>query len=155
MTEAFQDLMQHNLCYGCGAANAAGLHIKSYWDGDEGVCTFQPAAHHMAGPRHIVNGGIIGLIVDCHAVCTAIADAYKQQGRPIGSEPMIWYATGSLKMDYLRPTPIDHPIKLRAKILERGEKKTRLSCSVQSHGQECAKGDILAVRVPNEWFTGA
>lgn len=147
--------MQHNLCYGCGVANAAGLQIKSYWDGDESVCTFHPAAHHMAGPRHVVNGGIIGLIVDCHAVCTAIADAYNKEGRPIGSQPMIWYATGSLKIDYLRPTPIDRPIQLRAQVLERGAKKTRLLCSVQSDGQECAKGDILAVRVPNEWFTGA
>lgn len=154
MNEAFQDLMQHNLCYGCGAANTAGLQIKSYWDGDESVCTFKPAAHHMAGPRHVVNGGIIGLIVDCHAVCTAIADAYNKEGRPIGSQPMIWYATGSLKIDYLRPTPIDRPIQLRAHVLERAAKKTRLTCSVQSDGQECAKGDILAVRVPNEWFTG-
>ena len=155
MTEAFQDLMKHNLCFGCGAANASGLQIKSFWDGEESVCTFQPAVHHMAGPRHVVNGGIISMIVDCHAVCTAIADAYKQEGRAIGSAPMIWYATGSLKVDYLRPTPIDRPIDLRARVIERGPKKTRLSCTVQSNGKECAQGDILAVRVPNEWFEGS
>lgn len=155
MSDAFQDLMQHNLCYGCGAANPSGLKIKSYWEGDEAVCTFQPAAHHMAGPPHVVNGGIISMIIDCHAVCTAIADAYKGEGRTIGSAPMIWYATGSLKVDYLRPTPINSPIQLRARILERGARKTRLTCSVQSNGQECAKGDIVAVRVPNEWFEGA
>lgn len=154
MTEAFQDQMQHNLCYGCGADNASGLRIKSYWDGEESVCTFQPETYHMAGPRHVVNGGIIAMVLDCHAVCTAIADAYKQEDRAIGSSPMIWYATGSLKVDYLRPTPIDRPLRLRARIVERGARKTRLSCVVESGGKECAKGDVLAVRVPNEWFEG-
>jgi hypothetical protein len=32
MTGASPDLMHHNLCYGCGAANSSGLQIKSCWD---------------------------------------------------------------------------------------------------------------------------
>jgi acyl-CoA thioesterase FadM len=94
------------------------------------------------------------MIIDCHAVCTAIADAYKGEGRPIGSLPMIWYATGTLKVDYRRPTPIDRPIQLRARILERSARKSRLVCTVRSETEECAHGDIVAVRVPNEWFGG-
>jgi acyl-coenzyme A thioesterase PaaI-like protein len=154
MVEAFQDRMNHNLCFGCGAGNDRGLQLKSYWEGRDSVCTFQPALHHMAGPRQVVNGGIISTIIDCHSVCTAIAFAYRQENREIGSDPHIWYATGSLKVDFLRPTPIDQPIQLRAQVIEKGERKIRLACVALSGGQECAVGDVLAVRVKPEWYMG-
>ena len=151
---SFQDPMVHNLCFGCGALNALGLQIKSYWHGDLAVCTFQPQAHHMAGPRHILNGGIIGTVIDCHGICTAIADAFKREEREIGTEPLIWYATGSLHIDYKRPTPIDQPVELRARVAEVKPKKTIVRCEALSGGEVCATGEIVAVRVPNEWFTG-
>ena len=56
----FQDGLHDNHCYGCGAWNDQGLRIKSYWDGDEAVCTFQPEAHHAAMPPDVMNGGTIG-----------------------------------------------------------------------------------------------
>jgi acyl-coenzyme A thioesterase PaaI-like protein len=154
MSTAFQDLMEHNFCFGCGAKNFNGLQIKSYWDGEESVCTFQPQRHHMAGPRHILNGGIIGVIIDCHCICTAIADAYKRDQREIGSTPMIWYATASMKVDYLRPTPINQPVQLRARVAEVADKKSTINCSLTSSDKECARAEVLAIRVPAEWFTG-
>ena len=148
---AFQDKIGKNHCWGCGNLNEHGLQIKSYWDGDGSVCTWQPAAHHMAGPKHILNGGIIATIIDCHCVCTAIAAAYKSEDREIDSEPPIWYATVALNVKYLRATPIDKPVVLRAKITERTEKKTILTCSLLSDGKECAMGEVVAVRVPFTW----
>ena len=151
---AFQDLLQHNLCFGCGARNQGGLQIKSYWEGDEAVCHFTPEPHHSAGPPHVVNGGIISTIIDCHSVCTAIADAYRREGREIGSGPMIWYATASLHVDYLQPTPIDKPVALRARVVKSSDRKTTVHCSAISAGEECARAEVVAVRVPNEWFAG-
>jgi hypothetical protein len=37
-------------CYGCGRMNASGLHVKTYWDGDETVARFTPRPEHMALP---------------------------------------------------------------------------------------------------------
>jgi acyl-coenzyme A thioesterase PaaI-like protein len=152
MAESFQDLMTRNLCFGCGAGNTAGLQLRSYWDGQDAVCTFVPGSHHMAGPDHILNGGILSTIIDCHSVCTAVAHAHRLEERPIGSEPFIWYVTGSLKVDFLRPTPISQPVQLRAQIIEARERKTRVACLAASGGKECAVGDVLAVRVKESWL---
>lgn len=148
---AFQDQIPGNHCYGCGPHNAQGLRIKSYWDGDEAVATFVPQPFHMAGPTHVLNGGIIGTVIDCHCICTAFADAYRREGRAIGSVPQLWYATASMKVDYLRPTPIDRPLTLRAKVVEAGPKKSRITCALYADGAECAHGEVLAIRVPDGW----
>lgn len=148
---AFQDQIPDNHCYGCGPHNTHGLRIKSYWDGDEAVSTFTPQPFHMAGPVNVLNGGIIGTVIDCHCVCTAFADAYRREGRAIGSDPQLWYATASIKVDYLKPTPIDKSLTLRAKVVEAGPKKTRISCSLYTDGQECARGEVLAIRVAHGW----
>lgn len=148
---AFQDEISDNLCWGCGPTNEHGLQIKSSWDGDESVCTFRPMPQHMAGPKDILNGGIIATLIDCHCVCTAIAAAYRAEGREIGTEPSIWCVTASLHVTYLRPTPIDEPVALRARITEKKGKKTILTCSLFSKGGECARGEVVAVRVPADW----
>jgi len=148
---AFQDQIPGNFCYGCGPHNDRGLCLKSFWDGDESVATFLPQAFHSAAPRHFLNGGIIATIIDCHCICTAVADAYRREARAIGTAPLIWCATASLKVDYLRPVPIDLPVSLRARIVEAGEKKTDLACTLFSDGEECATARVLSVRVPASW----
>src|SRR5260370_22086610 len=86
---AIQDEMRiENWCYGCGPLNPDGLQIKSYWEGDQALCTYQPRAAFMAGPRHVLNGGIIATLIDCHSICTAIAAIYEAERRPIGSDPL-------------------------------------------------------------------
>src|SRR5919205_3165548 len=121
-TRAIQDAIPGNHCWGCGPLNPRGLHVKSFWEGDESVCRFEPAPEHMAGPTHVVNGGIIAAVVDCHSVCTAIADAYRAAGRELGSDPLLWFATASLAIDYLAPAPIAHPLELRARVTEVGRR---------------------------------
>jgi acyl-coenzyme A thioesterase PaaI-like protein len=148
---AFQDQMADNHCFGCGPLNPKGLQIKSYWEGDETVCTFQPKPEHAAGPEHWLNGGIIATVIDCHCVCTAVAWYYRQEGRDIGTTPGIWCVTGDLNVKYLRPTPIDHPVELRARIEQPGEKKLVVACTLTSEGKPRAEGRVTAVRVPPEW----
>ena len=56
---SFQDQIKENHCWGCGPANEHGLRIKSYWSGEEAVCTWQPGEQHSAAPLEILNGGVI------------------------------------------------------------------------------------------------
>jgi acyl-coenzyme A thioesterase PaaI-like protein len=152
---AIQDqFRRNNYCWGCGQFNDHGLKIKSYWLGDEAVCTWQPEEYHAAGPRNVVNGGIVATLIDCHSACTAMAAAYQAEGREIGSEPHIWCATAHLEVTYLRPTPLGEPLALRARVKEMGERKIIVTCSVSANEEECARGEVVAVRVPPEWAQG-
>lgn len=151
---AFQDQIPDNHCYGCGPLNAQGLHIKSYWTGeDQAECHFTPAPHHCAGPTHFMNGGIISTIIDCHCICTAMAKAYQMQGRDIGDPgERLWFATGELQVRFQRPVPMDADVVLNAVVEEAGEKRIRLSCALSAAGKVCVESDVLAVRVPPGWF---
>ena len=140
---AFQDLMAENVCFGCGPDNPQGLRIKSYWEGPEtAVCTYQPQPHQTAGSPHYLNGGVIATLIDCHSVCLAVANAYRQDGEDPSATS--WFVTASLSVNYLRPTPVDAPLKLKAKILDVEGNKTRLRCSVFSDGHETAVGEVVA-----------
>jgi len=152
---AFQDMIPNNNCFGCGPYNDKGLRIKSRWvEKDIAECRFTPAQEHSAGPLHTLNGGIIATLIDCHTVCTAIAKAYQMAGRPIGSGDPIWFATGRLTVSYQKPVPLDAEVVLLAAIDEAKEKKITVSCRVMAHGEVCAAGDVVAVRVPSGWFEG-
>lgn len=151
MPRSIQELLPDNRCFGCGTQNPRGLGVKSYVEGEEVVCRFQPSPDHMAGPTHLVYGGIIASVIDCHSVCTAIADAYRAAGRPIGSEPRLWAVTASLQVSYLAPTPIAEPMVLRARVREVKGRKRVVECSLTSGGKECARAEVVAVEVPAAW----
>lgn len=150
---AIQDYIEKNQCWGCGSSNEHGLHLKSYFSGEESVCTWKPREYHMAGPRHFLNGGIIATIIDCHSICTAIADAYGREGRELSTEPFIWYVTASLKIDYLRPTPIGESVTLRASVKEIKGKKSIVECALFAENLERVRAEVIAVRVPTaDWY---
>ena len=147
---AFQDFYPDHTsyCYGCGRLNAAGLQIKSYWDDDETVCTFQPRPEHTAVPGYVY-GGLLASLVDCHATGTAAAAAYRAAGRAMDTEPALRYVTGSLHVDYLRPTPLDGPLTLRAQVKEIKGRKITVSVQLYAGGQLCVRGEVVAVQMPD------
>ena len=149
---AFQEQIAGNHCWGCGALNDNGLRLKSYWDGDESVSSYTPQSTHTAAAAHVVNGGILASLIDCHCICTAIAAGYKSEGREITSEPPIWYATGSLNVVYKGSTPVNAQLDLRARVIEMTERKTVLSCTLSVGGKDMVEGEVVAVRVPLEWM---
>jgi len=148
---AIQDQIPGNHCYGCGPENPLGMQIKSHWDGDESVCVYQPRPEQSAGPEQFLYGGTIASLIDCHCIGTAIANCYRREGREIGEGEEIWYVTGRLSVDYLAPTPIDHPVTLRATVEEVTDRKTVLKCRFYSGDTQTAAGEVVAVRVPNAW----
>ncbi|MFN0154625.1 MAG: PaaI family thioesterase [Gaiella sp.] len=151
---SFQDLLRDSFCFGCGADNPDGLQLKSRWEGEIAVAEWTPAPQHAAGPRHILNGGIIATLLDCHGVCAAIASAYRKEGREIGSAPELWYATASLTVEYLRPTPLDSLIRLTADETEHDERTSVVECVLEAAGKPRACATVRAVRVPDSWRHG-
>ena len=151
-SDFFQDLMHGNHCFGCGAWNDKGLQIKSFWEGDTSVCIFTPAEHHSAMPPDVMNGGIIAAVIDCHCVCTSIADAYRRAGREIGQGATLWYATAALTVRYVRPTPVARPVTVRSHVVDVGNRKTVLKAQMfDGDGTLTADGEVVSVRVPLEW----
>ncbi|MFD3164062.1 PaaI family thioesterase [Herpetosiphon sp. NSE202] len=149
---AFQDQLQGNHCWGCGKDNPHGLQIKSYWDDAEAICHWQPQAWHCASPTHVLNGGIIGALIDCHSIISAMALAAQQAGVALSSPTPIWYVTGKLEIAYHKPTPLGPSVALRARFDVQNERKTLVTCTLSAGDQLCATGTVLAVRVPSEWM---
>jgi acyl-coenzyme A thioesterase PaaI-like protein len=147
--KAFQDYYadQVSYCYGCGRLNEHGLQIKSYWDGDEAVCIFKPRPYHIAVPGYVY-GGLIASLIDCHSTGTAAAGAYRAAGRAMDSEPAFRFVTASLHVDYLRPTPLGVPLEVRAVVKEIKGRKVVITAALSAEGQVCARGEVVAVQMP-------
>ncbi|MEP0367978.1 MAG: PaaI family thioesterase [Cyclobacteriaceae bacterium] len=141
----FQDHMPENVCFGCGK-NHEGLNIKSYWEGEEAVCRWDSEEKYH-GWANLLNGGVLATLVDCHCMGTAMAHAYKIENRDLDSDPVYRYATGTLTVKYLKPTPNDKTVELRARIAEVKNRKTVLKCEVFSEGVQTAEADVVAIRV--------
>lgn len=153
--KAFQDYYadQTSHCYGCGRLNEHGLQIKSYWDGDESVCRFEPKPYHTAIPGYVY-GGLIASLIDCHSTGTAAAAAYRAQGRGMDTLPPLRFVTGSLKVDYVRPTPIGVPLEVRATVKEIKGRKVVVAATLSANGEVCARGEVVAVQMPEHLATG-
>lgn len=148
--EAIQDTIADNHCVGCGPDNPHGLRIKSFWCGElETLCAFQPQPHMAAASGAVLNGGVIATLIDCHAVCTAMSYARRLAAPNADLEAV--FATGSLTIRYRRPTPIDHPVLVHAKVVGIAERKTVLECTLSSAGEVCAEATVVAVRVAEGW----
>ncbi|MBW2059591.1 MAG: PaaI family thioesterase [Deltaproteobacteria bacterium] len=153
--KAFQDYYPDDLshCYGCGRLNRRGLHIKSYWDGDETVSTFHPKPYHTAIPGYVY-GGLIASLIDCHATGTAAAAAYRAEGRAMDTMPPLRFLTASLHVDYLRPTPLGVPLHLRARVKEIKGRKVVVSVTLSAKGEIRARGEVVAVQMPEHLMPG-
>ena len=147
--KAFQDYYPDEVghCYGCGRLNEHGLGLKSYWAGEETVAIFQPKPYHCGIPG-FAYGGLIASLIDCHAVGTAAAAAYRAEGRAMDTEPSLRFVTGSLEVRYIRPAPVNSPLEVRARIKEIKSRKVVVSTRLSANGQLCATGEVVAVRIP-------
>jgi len=154
--KSFQDYYPAELaqCYGCGSLNKHGLQLKSYWDGEDTVATFTPKPYHIAIPGYVY-GGLIASIVDCHGTGTAAAAAYRSEGRDMDTDPPLRFLTASLHVDYLRPTPLGVPLKIRGKIKEVKGRKVVVSVTVSVNEKVSVQGEVVAVQVPESLIKGA
>lgn len=143
MAESLQDrYAPHNTCFGCGPANDQGLRIKSFVEGDEFVAEWQPQPHHEAF-LGMLNGGIIGTLLDCH--CNWAAAWHLMQRSGAAKPPCT--VTAEYRIVLKRPTPTDGPVRLRAWIAEATDNRAWVEASLQAGGKECAtcRGLFVAV----------
>ncbi len=148
---SFQDYYAEDVshCYGCGRLNPDGLHIKSYWDGEESVARFTPMPYHIAAPG-FVYGGVLASLIDCHGTGTAAAATYRYEGRDMDTEPKLRFVTASLKVDYLLPTPLGIELEARGKVKNIGSRKVTVDIEVIAEGKVCVRGEVVAVRMPGK-----
>ncbi len=57
--------------------------------------------------------------------------------------------TGSLKVDYLKPTPLGPELEIRGRVVEQGERKVKVVATVSVDGAVTVKAEVLAVRMPD------
>lgn len=129
-------------CFGCGPANDKGLRIRSMQVGDEYTCTWQPATMHEAFPG-MLNGGIVGSLLDCH--CNWAAAIHLMQQRGASAPPCTVTAEYAIKLR--RPTPTSGPVLLRAKVVESSDDRARVQGTLEAGGKVCATCDGLFVAV--------
>lgn len=134
-----------SICFGCGPANAQGLRINSCVTpaGDEVVCDWTPEKYHEAFPG-VLNGGIIGALLDCHSNWTASWHLMRKSG----AETPPCTVTADYAIQLKRPTPTNGPVHLSARVAESGDDWAVIEATLTAGGKVCAtcRGKFVAVR---------
>jgi len=131
-------------CFGCGPANPAGLHVRSVV-GDDGalIATWRPGPHHEAFPG-VLNGGIIGTLLDCHCNWAAAHALMRRRGadRP----PCTVTADYAIRMRH--PTPTTGDVHLRAWVVELEDDRATIDGELAAGGEVTAtcRGRFVAVK---------
>jgi len=140
-----------NVCFGCGPANPKGLRIRSFPEGDGLACEWTPEAHHAAFPG-MLNGGIIGTLLDCHCNWTAAVHLM----RTVGDERTPCTVTAEYAIELRRPTPIDRPVRLLARVVESEGRRAVVEGELSAGGKVCAtcRGVFVAVEPGHPAYHG-
>lgn len=132
-----------NRCFGCGPANEKGLRIKSFAQGDECVAEWSAEPHHEAFPG-MLNGGILGALLDCHSNWTAAWHLMRSSG---ASTPPCT-VTADFHVKLKRPTPSKAPVTLSARVVEASADRATVEATLSSGGVVTAtcRGLFVAVK---------
>lgn len=130
-------------CFGCGPANEKGLRIRSFEKGEEVVCEWTPQPHHLAF-ENVLNGGIIGALLDCHSNWTAVVHLMKKRG----SREAPSTVTSDFHVTLKRPTPMTGPVQLRAHVVESTADRATIEATLEANGKVTAtcRGTFVAVK---------
>ena len=132
-----------NACWGCGPANAEGLRIRSFPQGEEVVAEWKPEPKYEAFPG-VLNGGIIGTLLDCH--CNWTGAYHLMQKTKQDQAPCTVTAEYAIKL--LRPTPTNGSIFLSAKVVDSTGDRATVEGTLSAGGKVCAtcRGIFVAVK---------
>lgn len=137
-----EEYAPNSICFGCGPANKEGLQIKSYRV-DEGLeMEFESKERHQAFPG-VVNGGVIGTLLDCHGNWTA-AIAIMDKNK---LESPLCTVTAQYEVKLKRPTPFGHTLTLKSRILALQNDRAEVIIELKANGKTCATGRGLFVAV--------
>lgn len=144
-SQRFQSLQEqylpNNQCFGCGAANDKGLGLKSFVSGDEVVADWMPESHHAAASG-VLNGGIIGTLLDCHMAWAALLSLLGD------SEETPSVVTSEYAIKLLQPTSCDYPVRLRARVVSSEGRRVKVRGELLSDSQVrvTCEGTFVAVK---------
>ena len=144
MTEALQDrYAPNNECFGCGPANARGLRLKSRAQGEVVVAEWTPEPHHKAFDG-VLNGGIVGALLDCHSNWTAAWTLMRERG--VETPPCT--VTAEFHVKLRAPTPLGQPLALEAKPAQIEGDRVVVEAQLTSGGKVTAtcRGVFVAVK---------
>jgi len=132
-----------NTCFGCGPGNSKGLHIRSFVRGEDVVAEWSAQPHHEAFPG-VLNGGIIGTLLDCHSNWAAAW--HLMQSQKLDRPPCT--VTAKYAIQLLRPTPTKEKLTLTAKVAESTEDRVTIEASLLAGGKICAtcQGVFVSVK---------
>jgi len=132
-----------NACFGCGSANSRGLRIRSFVEGDQLVAEWRPEPHHEAFPG-MLNGGIIGALLDCHSNWAA---AWHLMQRAGADRPPCT-VTAEFHVKLLSPTPSGRPVRLVARVVESTDRRAVVDAELRAGDQVTAtcRGTFVAVQ---------
>ena len=132
-----------NVCFGCGPANPHGLHIRSFARGDDVVAEWTPEKRYEAFPG-VLNGGIIGALLDCHCNWTAAYHLMKQAG----TQGVPCTVTAEYEIKLLRPTPTSDAVFLSARVIDSTNDRATVEGTLTAGGKVCAtcRGVFVAVK---------
>ena len=117
--------------------------MRSHLDGDELVADWMPEPHHEAFAG-VLNGGIIGALLDCHSNWAAAHRFMVEAG---GTTPPST-VTAEYAVRLRRPTPSAAPVRLRARVLESADGRAVVEATLESGGHVCAtcRGTFVSVK---------
>jgi acyl-coenzyme A thioesterase PaaI-like protein len=153
MTQTSQSLQQtfapSSICFGCGPANEKGLRIGSFpqevdANGVEWIaCRWTAESHHEAFPG-MLNGGIIGALLDCHSNWTAAYTLMKAQGLAVPPCTV----TADFHVTLKRPTPTGAECHLKARAIEVSGDRVKVEAILEANGKVTATcvGLFVAVK---------
>ncbi len=132
-----------NACFGCGPANPDGVRVRSFPRGDDVVAEWQPELKYEAFPG-VLNGGIIGTLLDCHCNWTA---AWHLMNKASESRPPCT-VTADYAIKLLRPTPTNGPVHLSARLADLNGDRATIDGTLTAGGKICAtcRGTFVAVK---------
>jgi len=131
-------------CFGCGPSNEKGLRIRSFPQGDIVVASWTPENYHEAFPG-VLNGGIIGSLLDCHSNWTA---AWHIMNGLSLDQPLCT-VTAEYSIKLMRPTPSQSEVVLESRVVEYdGKHKVTVEGTLKVGDKICAtcSGVFVAVK---------
>lgn len=132
-------------CFGCGPANEKGLRIRilpAAAESDEVVCTWLAEEHHEAF-ENVLNGGIIGALLDCVMNWAAAWHLMRRDG--LETAPVT--VTADYQVKLRRPTRRDRPVELRARAVVSDGPRVTVEAELTSEGKTTASGSGTFVAV--------
>ena len=132
----------NSICFGCGPANKEGLRIRSFPIENGLEMEFQTMDSHQAFPG-MINGGIIGTLLDCHGNWTAALAIMSSRNEA----PPPCTVTARYTVKLRRPTPHGVPLRITSQVDSVEGDRAEISMTLSADGEVCAYGDGLFVAV--------